>query len=47
MVAPEEEMAEPVTAEITGGVASGGVDVVKVKSPEVARFPDASLDLTR
>ena len=30
-----------------GGVVSGGFAVVKVESPEIARFPAASLDFTR
>ena len=30
-----------------GGVVSGGLAVVKVKSPETARFPAESLDFTR
>ncbi|MBO0797249.1 MAG: hypothetical protein J2P31_00345 [Blastocatellia bacterium] len=35
------------TLDITGGVVSGRDVVVKVKSPEVARLPASSLDLTR
>ena len=41
-VTPELE-----TPLITGGVVSGGAGVVNVKSPDVARLPAASRDLTR
>src|SRR2546427_8031550 len=34
-------------SETVGGVVSGGARVVKVISPETARLPTASLDLTR
>ncbi len=47
MVAVETVMFELATLEITGGVVSGGAAVVKVKSPDVARLPAASLDFTR
>jgi hypothetical protein len=38
---------ELATALMTGGVVSGAAVVVKVKSPEVARFPAGSRDFTR
>jgi len=41
IVAPEEVMPPAATLEMTNGA------VVKVKSPETARLPAASLDLTR
>ena len=46
-------MAAAVTAEMAGGVASGGriggsgAAVTNVKSPDVAAFPAKSFDLTR
>ena len=46
-VAPVVVMPELVTAEMTGGVVSAGSEVLKVKSPEVARLPAASLESTR
>ena len=47
MVAPVEVMEDAATAEIVGAVVSAAAVVVKVESTEVARFPAASLDLTR
>jgi hypothetical protein len=46
IVAPLDEIPELATALITGAVVSV-IAVVKVKSPEVARFPAASRDFTR
>ena len=47
MVALLAVMAVLPTAEIMGGVVSGGAAVVKVKSAETAAFPAASLECTR
>ena len=47
MVAPLEVMEEAPRLEIIGTDVSDVADVVKVKSPEVARLPEASFDLTR
>ena len=44
VVVMEEAASEAVVA---GGVVSAATVVVKVLSPEVARLPEASLDLTR
>ena len=47
IVAPVLVIAELVTPLIVGAVVSGGAEVVKEYVLEVARFPAASLDLTR
>ena len=47
IVAVEVVMLALPTLEMTGGVVSGGVAVVKVKSPDTARLPAASFDFTR
>jgi len=44
--APLEVIPELATELIVGGVVSDGVCVVKEKSPDVARLPAESLDLT-
>ena len=47
IIAVEVVMFELPTLEMTGGVVSGGVAVVKVKSGDTDRLPAASLDFTR
>jgi hypothetical protein len=46
IVAPAEDTAEAVTAEITGGVVSGAA-VLNVKSPEFVELLEPSRDVTR
>jgi len=47
IVAPEAVTLELATLDIAGAVVSATAAVVKVQSPETARFPAASFERTR